>query len=372
MLYVIIVGVVVTIGYLTLLTALIIGWDRIKKFEKGSQNPFPVFISVIIAVRNEEDNILNTLTSISNQSLDSYFYEVIIIDDSSSDKTGDIINEFCYQHYNFRQFSFEKHKGKKKALDFGIKQAKGDLIVTTDADCEHQIEWLQTIKNYYLRSHAKMIIAPVLVKSANWFEHMQALDFLSLIASGAAATGIQKPIMNNGANLAFTKEAYLKLNDPLNQNISSGDDIFLLLKLKKEFKNKIHFLKSKKAIVYTNPKKSLAGFISQRKRWTSKSKYYRDFDIIYTAITVLLVNLFLLTALMLAILSINFLWVFLIVFILKSILDIIFLFKTSRFFEQKFLLRYFIPLQLANLFSVPFLAFSGLFTKTKWKGKLIQ
>lgn len=367
-----IIALLISVAYLLLLTSLIIGWGRINEFEKGSMNPFPVFISVIIVARNEEDNIIKTLIPISNQTLDSDSFEVIIIDDFSSDKTSDYIKVFCGQQANFQYFAFKKHQGKKFAIDFGIKQAKGDLIVTTDADCESQTEWLQTIKDYYLSSGAKMIIAPVLIKSTNWFEHMQAIDFLSLMATGAAASGIKKPIMNNGANLAFAKEAYLSLNDPANQKISSGDDIFLLLKLKKKYADKILFLKSKKAIVYTKPKKSFAGFISQRKRWASKSRHYRDFDIIFTAIIVLFVNLFLLAAFMLAILSIKFLLVFLIVFILKSILDIIFLFKTSGFFEQKFLLRYFFPVQLANLFLVPFLAFSGLFTKKKWKGRFIK
>ncbi|RLD64141.1 MAG: hypothetical protein DRI95_10915 [Bacteroidetes bacterium] len=355
-----------------MLSGLIIGWDRIKEFEKGSLNPFPVFISVIIVARNEEDNILKTLSSVSNQTLDTDSFEVLIVDDFSSDKTSDIVKEFCVQHHNFHKFSFNKHKGKKKAVDYAIKRAKGDLIVTTDADCESQIEWLKTIKDFYISSNAKMIIAPVQIKSTNWFEHMQALDFLSLMATGAAASGIKKPIMNNGANLAFTKEAYLSLDDPTNRKISSGDDIFLLLNLKKKYPDKILFLKSRKAIVYTKPKKSLAGFISQRQRWASKSKYYKDFDIIFTAIIVLFTNLFLLTMLISIALSIQFLFVFFIVFILKSILDIIFLYKTSRFFEQKVLLKYFFPVQLANLFLVSFLAFSGLFMKVKWKGRLIQ
>jgi len=256
MLYLIIAGIIITISYLALLIALIIGWGRIKNFEKGSLNPFPVFISVVIAARNEEDNILETLSSISSQTLDTDFFEVIIVDDFSSDKTKNIIKEFCELHKNFRYFFLKEHKGKKNALDFAIKQAKGNLIVTTDADCESQTEWLQTIKNYYLSNNVRMIIAPVLIKSTNWFEHMQALDFLSLMVSGAAATGIKKPIMNNAANLVFTKEAYLSLSNATIQEISSGDDIFLLLKMKKEYPDEIHFLKSTKAIVYTKPKKN--------------------------------------------------------------------------------------------------------------------
>ncbi len=367
MLILISLGIIITISYLVLLLALITGWKRIKTPEEGSLNPLPVFVSVLIAAKNEEKNILSALASLSNQTIDSELFEVVIIDDFSTDNTNKIVSTFCEQQTNFKLITLNKHKGKKFALDYGIKNAKGNLIVTTDADCTFQTEWLQTICNYYLNNNVKMIIAPVLFQSANWFEHLQALDFFSLMISGAAATGINKPIMNNGANLAFSREVYLSLNDPTKQEISSGDDIFLLLEMKKEFSDKIHFLKSKKAAVFTQPQKTLSAYINQRQRWASKSKYYRNFDIIYTAVTVLSINLFLLFALLSVTLSMKFFFVFIAVFIIKSVFDFVFLAKTSAFFQQKYLLKYFLPVQLANIFLVPFLAFSGLFTKTKWK-----
>ena len=217
-----------------------------------------------------------------------------------------------------------------------------------------------------------MIIAPVLIKSKSWFEHMQALDFFSLMVSGAAATGIKRPIMNNGANLAFSKEAYLGLNDPTNKKVSSGDDIFLLLKMKEEYPSKIHFLKSEKATVYTKPKESFTAYINQRKRWASKSKHYRDFDIIYTAVAVLLTNALLLAVLVSGIFYTNLLFIFLSLFTFKSIFDFTFLYETTHFFQQKPILKYFLLVQFANVFLIPFLAFSGIFTKTKWKGKMIR
>jgi len=372
MLPLIIVSIFVTVSYILLLTSLIIGWKRINKFEKGSENPFPIFISVIISAKNEENNISQTLNSLLHQTLNSNSFEVLIIDDFSSDNTNNIIKEFCKQQSSFQLLSLNEHKGKKFALDYGIKKAKGELIVTTDADCEFQAEWLQTIKDYYISSNAKMIIAPVLIKSKSWFEHMQALDFFSLMVSGAAATGIKRPIMNNGANLAFSKEAYLGLNDPTNKKVSSGDDIFLLLKMKEEYPSKIHFLKSEKATVYTKPKESFTAYINQRKRWASKSKHYRDFDIIYTAVAVLLTNALLLAVLVSGIFYTNLLFIFLSLFTFKSIFDFTFLYETTHFFQQKPILKYFLLVQFANVFLIPFLAFSGIFTKTKWKGKMIR
>lgn len=366
------IAISISTAYILLLSGLITGWKRLSIFEKGSSDPFPVFASVIIAARNEENSITDTLNSIANQSLSKNSFEVIIVDDFSTDKTSLIISGFCKNHDNFKHISFSEHKGKKLALDFAIQQAKGNLIVTTDADCLHHKQWLETITEYYINSRAKMIVAPVLIKAKNWFGQMQALDFMALMASGAAATGINKPIMNNGANLAFSKAAYLSISDPTNKKISSGDDVFLLLKFKKLFPGSIHFLKSKRATVYTNAKKTFANYISQRKRWASKSKHYRDFDIIYTAVSVLLINFLLFACLLSAVFSTNLLILFFSIFSIKSIFDYIFLYKASVFFQQKSLLKYFLAVQFANIFLIPFLAFSGLFSKTKWKGATIK
>lgn len=364
--------IIVAIAYFLLLTGFVIGWERIKIYKKRSVSPSAGFVSVIVAARNEENNIVGTLSSLAKQSIGKNAFEVIVVDDFSSDGTVLKITGFCKTQANFKYFAFSKHQGKKQALDYGIKKAKGELIITTDADCTHHEQWLETIAGYYSLSEAKMICAPVLIKPKNWFEKMQGLDFLSLMASGGAATGIGKPILNNGANLGFSKKTYLSIDNPNNESLSSGDDVFLLLKFKEKFPGRVRFLKSKKAIVYTEAQKTFAGFISQRKRWASKSTHYRDFDIVYTAITVLSVNSLLLLAMLLSMLFTDLIFIFLSLFVFKSILDFVFLYKTSSFFQQKNLLKYFLPVQLANIFLIPFLAFAGLFTETKWKEKTVK
>ena len=367
-----IIVIIVTVSYLFVIISFIAGWSNIKVVGEGSQSPFPVFMSVIIAARNEEHNIINTLNSISSQTLNEKYFEVLIIDDFSSDNTSSLVKQFCDEHANFQLIKLSEHKGKKYALNYGIKKAKAELIVTTDADCEFYSKWLQIINNYYVNNYVEMIIGPVLFKSRNSFEHMQALDFFSLMVSGAAATGINKPIMNNGANLAFSKKTYLKFTDATLKKVSSGDDVFLLLKMKEKFPEKIHFLKSRNAIVYTKAQKTLSGFINQRKRWASKSKHYNDFDIIYTAFAVLMINILMFSTFIASILSVRLLFLFAFMFIVKSVFDFIFLFKTTRFFQQQFLLKYFLLTQLANIFFIPLLAFAGLFTNTSWKGKIVS
>jgi len=364
MLYLSVWLILIISAYSILAFVLISGWQKIKEIKKGSTNPF--FISLIVAARNEEQNIKHLLDALVQQSYSKHFFEVIIIDDASDDQTAEIIQSYCSKYEHFKSISFKTHKGKKTAVDFAVKNAKGKLIIQTDADCMPHKDWLQTTAFYYQQEHPQMIIAPVLMKYGNFFEAMQSLDFLALMASGMATAGFGKPIMNNAANMAFEKQAYLNLSNPNNKETNSGDDVFLLLNLKKEQKS-IKVLKSRKAVVYTNAQKTFKDLIRQRMRWTSKSKYYRDKDIIFTAITVLLTNFSLLFFLILTFFQIKSFLFFAGLFLIKSFLDYIFLRKAAIFFREKSLLRYFLPTQFFNIFLVPWVAFTGMFSHNQWK-----
>ena len=144
-------------------------------------NPFNIFISIIIAARNEEENIITLLKSIENQDLPSENFEVIIIDDFSSDNTYQITKTFCEKHKNFNIHKLSKNYGKKNAIKKAISISKGELIITTDADCIVPETWLSTIVAFYQKHKPKMIIAPVLQVTTNTFSKIQGLDFLSLV-----------------------------------------------------------------------------------------------------------------------------------------------------------------------------------------------
>jgi len=130
---------------------------------------------------------------------------------------------------------------------------------------------------------------------------MQHLEFLSLVASGAASVNSGFPVMCNGANLIYEKKAFDEVNGfDANENYASGDDVFLLLKMKKHFgKRSISVLNKPKAIVYTEAKKTLSELTHQRLRWASKTKGYRDFAILFVAAIVFGFNLSIITNLLL-------------------------------------------------------------------------
>lgn len=361
-----IINIIITASYFLLILSFIIGWLNIEKHKNKPVNYSALYVSVVIALKNEESNINSLMQSLNNQSFSKDYFEIILVNDHSRDSTLTMIKKHAEKFENMQVFELKNHMhGKKAALHYGISQSKGKLIVCTDADCTHHTNWLETIVNYYLNNKAKMIVAPVLMNSNNTFESIQSLDFFSLMTSGAAATGINQPIMCNGANLAFEKSAYQQINNPHNDKYISGDDVFLLLNFKKKHRKEIKFLKSTNAIVFTQAQKSFKSLMKQRIRWASKSSGYTDIFIILTSIIVLLVNLSLLINFILSWLSNSIFNIFIYQFIAKSLIDIVFLSVLSIFFNNIKQIIWFLPTQIANILMIPYLAFSGLFSSTK-------
>ncbi len=348
-------------------------FKKILTFEKKFFFNKKIFISILVAVRDEEKNIFNLLNSIFKQNFPKKNFELILVDDFSEDKTSEIIEKFIEKTDNFLLLKLKNKSknGKKYALKKAIKKSKGNLIITTDADCIMGTNWLITIASYYEKFRPKMIVAPVLLKGEKTlFQKMQSLEFLSLIASSAGAIGMKKAIMCNGANLIYEKKI---INDDFFFEKSvSGDDIFLMLNLKKKYKNQIHFLKSKDAIVFTKSQKTFSDFIEQRKRWTSKSKFYKDFDIIYVSILIFLNNFLLFLNFILSFFEKKYFFLFLILFFTKFMMDFIFLRRSSKFFEKKFEKKIFFILQFIYPFYIVFIALYGNFSSFIWKKRKIK
>lgn len=362
-----IISSIISSTYIILILSFFKGWRNIKNFTKGQHAPSVIYASIIIAAKNEENNIHQLFKSLTNQSLDSTSFEIIFINDNSIDNTLKIAQSYQKDIPNLILLDLKESAGKKSAINYGIKHAKGELIITTDADCTHHTKWLESLISFYIEKKPQMIIAPVIMQGNGCFEKMQSLDFFSLIASSAGAAGINQPIMCNAANMAFQKAIYYKLDDPLNVKYRSGDDMFLMLKLKKSKANQIKFIKSNEAVCFTKAKSTFKGFVNQRTRWASKSKGYTDAFLIFTSVIVLLINLNLLINLLLFTIGKISLVYFLIQLFIKSSVDILFLLPTSSFFDQKKLLWYFIPTQLLNIILIPYLAIAGIMSKDKWK-----
>lgn len=361
----------ILIIYSLIILYFLYGWQKLKPFIYSDFNT-QIPISIIVACRNEEENIQKLLECLTKQSYPKEKTEIIIINDHSTDNTRDIILRFTKNLPQIKLLDLtDTMRGKKDALAFGIKNSKSDIIITTDADCVMKQDWLNTMIQYYAEHKPKILVGSVsFIKTSNIFNKLQALEFLSLIGSGAGAIGINKSIMCNGANLLFEKALYKNSNTQ--NNLASGDDIFLMLYAKSIDKKSIHFIKSSKAIVYTKPSKTIRDFFYQRVRWTSKSKAYRDFDIIFTAIFVTLANLVLASSFIYSFFNHSFLSIFVLLFIFKSIVDLVLIIPVSIFFSHTRNLYLFFPLQIIYPFYIVITVIFGLTGNFTWKGRYFR
>jgi poly-beta-1,6-N-acetyl-D-glucosamine synthase len=350
-------AVIPVIPYFFLLLKIYRNLIKITTF-KVSDLP-STFVSVVIACRNEQENISVLLSSIANQDYPQELYEVIVVNDNSTDKTFEIASGFTGIDNLITINS--NGKGKKQAIRTGINVSSGWLIITTDADCRMGNRWLTTIAGFFEKYKPSMIICPVKLNSGKGlFGKFQELEFLSLQGITAGTASSEEAIMCNGANLAFKREAYLINSGNLNDEIASGDDIFLLHSLKKQIQSKIYWLESTDSIVTAALSPTLRSFLNQRCRWISKWEAYNDRNTILLGIVTFVTIILQIIILIAGFINPTYLWVFLVLIILKSIPDYLILLNSSGRYEERELMKWFLPAQIIYPFYVICVVFYSL------------
>lgn len=336
--------------------------------QKNEEPKSNIYFSVIIPFRNEAENLPYLLDVLSKQSYQHF--QLILIDDHSEDDSFLIAKSFTDQFLDFVLLKAENH-GKKQALKQAVCFAKGDLIVCTDADCRPAINWLKSIACFQAKEPCDLILAPVkMTYTQSMFSRLQALEFMSLIASTAGSVGAKMPVLANAANMAFSPKLWSLCSENLQENEASGDDMFLLHQAKKNALT-IRFLKSKEAIVETNPCKKLSEFFNQRKRWAGKAKSYRDWQTILVGLVVLALNLSLLTATVM-LFFFPFIWKAVVLFwLLKMLVDTAILYRSALFFDTVSLLKYIPLLSFLYPFYAIYSLLGGLWGNISWKGRSI-
>ncbi len=365
--------IIITIVYLILIGRFVFGFEKIKPFQLKDLKPKTKF-TVIFPFRNEAENLTALLESILKLNYPKDLFEVIFIDDDSDDNSVEIISKYVAS--NNIDISIIKNKRtsnspKKDAITNAIKVAKHNWIVTTDADCVLPKFWLDTFDEFIQTHNTSFIVAPVSYSNTKTFlDYFQVLDILSLQGATIGGFGIKKPFLCNGANLAYKASLFKKLNGfKGNENIASGDDIFMLEKAIKKNKSKVHYLKSKHAIVSTKPQPNWKSLFSQRQRWASKTTAYNNRFGKLTGFIVLLMNASILIGLTLSSIDvITFKSLFYILFI-KFNIDLLLLYKSAVFFNKKEALKNYLMSFLIYPFFSVYIAFSSMFKSYKWKGR---
>jgi cellulose synthase/poly-beta-1,6-N-acetylglucosamine synthase-like glycosyltransferase len=356
-------------------------WNQLPEFAVPEQQA-SVFISVIIAARNEEKNIPELLQSLQDQQYPKQLYEVIIIDDHSTDNSWSLLQEMRFDQLQVKALALQHHieernaigSYKKKAIETGINAASGQLIVTTDADCRFHAHWLQTIASFYEANGAKFIAAPVTYyNQKTLLSVFQTLDFLTLQGITAASVYKRFHSMCNGANLAYEKSAFYEVNGFNNiDNIASGDDMLLMHKIFKQYPDKVFYLKNRSAIVTTEPAASWKQFFHQRIRWASKADKYDDKRIFWVLLLVYLLNVCFLAGAITCFWNSTRLLLILLLLLAKVLIEFPFVNSVAIFFGQQRLMKYFPFLQPLHILYTIVAGWLGKFGHYEWKGRRVR
>jgi cellulose synthase/poly-beta-1,6-N-acetylglucosamine synthase-like glycosyltransferase len=367
-------------GLLTLFYILVIiylrrGWMRIPIYGTRSRQ-LKTTVSVLIAARNEAHGISDTIEDILAQDYPGALIEVIVVDDHSTDGTAKVVAGYAGRGVRLIQLKEDKplNSYKKKAIAEAIHHATGELMVTTDADCRMGAGWLSALVSMYEEKNVCFISGPVVYhEESNVFERMQTLEFLYLIGLGAATIGNERPATCNGANLAYKKDVFYEVGGFNGiDHLASGDDELLLHKVATRYPGKIAFCKSRDARVFTNAKPDLRSFISQRKRWASKSTRYKNKGVVLLGVGIWFFNAMILFGGIAGLLDILYLKMALVMVLVKLSAECLFLLPVSRFAERSGLMAYLPLLTVVHVLYMVFIGVAGNTGKYKWKGRLVN
>jgi cellulose synthase/poly-beta-1,6-N-acetylglucosamine synthase-like glycosyltransferase len=302
--------------------------------------------------------------------------EIIMVDDFSTDSSQRVCIKWRLDYEHLDTTLLENlrlsYSPKKDAIARAMPIAKHDWIVTTDADCIVNPNWLLTLDNYIQKNNPYMIVGAVVYKvKNNWFHHFQQLDLMSLQGTTIGSFGIGKPFMCNGANFAYTKNFFTEIGGfgGINDK-ASGDDVLLLQKAISVNKEKVHYLKNTDVIVKTKPENDLVKLFMQRVRWASKTSSYSSSYAKSLAVVVLIMNLFLTIAFLLSLFPYPFLnWkILLSTFLIKYSVDYILLYKSNAYLRNG---KFFVPIASSIIYPVfsSLVGVYSLFGSFYWKGR---
>jgi cellulose synthase/poly-beta-1,6-N-acetylglucosamine synthase-like glycosyltransferase len=363
------------IFYIYFIAGIYQGLGQLKK--NGDDKLNTEFVTIIIPFRNEMEHLSANLKSLESQNYPQNKYEIIYVDDASTDDSVQLL-EREIKNNNIKVISvpenYSSNAHKKGAIRLGIENAKGEIIITSDADCIYHINWLHSLLKY-MDENTAFISGPVeYFDTGNIFGKLQKIEFASLVITGAGLIGINKPVICNAANIAYRKKVFKEVNGFYDQmELSSGDDELLMQKIWLETNYKIKFCPEKEAVVRTAPNITISQFYQQRKRWASKGLFYGNKVLVMKLLLIYLFYLSLPFQLIIGIIiSPIYLLTLAISLFLKVLFEYLVLKKgTDLLFDTK-ILRAFFPSQILHIPYIIIAGISGVFGNFTWKERKLS
>lgn len=355
--------VTVTLLYLIQVTLFLVGLSKKRDSSLCDATPF---VSVVVAARNEENHLARCLESVLDQTYPSGNFEVIVVNDNSTDGTGEICSSFAARYQNVSTFVATEDaflRGKTNALNQAIDRARGEVILITDADCTVPRTWIEHSARRYA-PETGIAGGVTLQRAANAFEGMQALDWAYLLGIAAAAVGMGYPLSTIGNNLSFRRKAYQQVGGYRKIKFSVTEDFVLFQSIVQTGKWKYLYPIDPHVLVISQPCATLKEIIRQKHRW---GKGGLDMKLSGFLIMVIGFGMHLLIPLTFVLGSFFFASSALLI---KFIADYAFLYRVLRTLERTDLLKYFYAFQIYYFLYVlllPFIVFLG--GKVIWKGR---
>ncbi len=351
---------------------LLIGIFRIRK----EHYPNNLKASVIVPFRNESQNLVRCITSLLDQNFEKERFEIILVDDNSSDNSVELIRDYL-NHKKIKLVKLENGSGKKKAIEAGINVSNYEIIVTTDADCYHSKDWLRSLVEAFDEKTGFVAGKVVYSNAKNFFEELQKIEFASLVSIGAAFIGNKIPLLANGASCAYRKDLFFKVGGFRdNLSLASGDEEFLMQKIYFDTEYKVKFCSNENSVAFTEPISSIKKFINQRKRWVSKVPFYRNKLLLPVLVILYLFYVINLISFFTSLFKLQFALFFIKIFVLKTFLDLIFILKGYALLELSkekrvlFKLLFLFPIaEVFHLFYISIVPILSYLTGFKWKGR---
>ncbi|WP_281309588.1 glycosyltransferase family 2 protein [Flavobacterium flavigenum] len=351
---------VITIGLL------IYGFFKVKKYQRSDLEPKTSF-TIIVPFRNETENLPLLLESFSKLNYPLDLFEVILVDDNSTDKFQVLNSKFQISIIDNIRVS---NSPKKDAITSAMQHVKTEWVITTDADCIVPENWLLSFDNYIQENKISMLAGAVRYDCKKSFlDHFQQLDLTSLQGATIGSFGLDYAFMCNGANFAYTKSLFESLNGfEGNNKIASGDDVFLLQKANKRFPKEVHYLKSEEAIITTKPTETWKALFYQRVRWAAKTSSYQSSFGKLLGLIVFFGNLSFVIGFLFLLFGIWSYPIFVLFAFLKFVIDFVLLYITSLYLTKGHLKSWLLSSLFYPFFSSA-VALYSLFGSYEWKNR---
>lgn len=259
--------------YIMIMCVIALGLIFIRMVHRVSYTPT---VSVIICARNEERIIGRLLESLTKLNYPEDKFEILLIDDDSTDGTCNILNSFAATHPNWRVLHHEKTletlKGKKGAITLGVRESLNEIIMVTDADCVVPPDWIRTTVTFFRKNVGMVLGCSPVEKRPGFMNIYERFDTLCEASVAAASTYYNKPTHANGRNLAYRKKAFEEV-DGYYQSVDtdSGDDMFLLQEIRTKTRWRFAYNVDPASYVMTEPMTFGKKYIHQQLRRNSKA-----------------------------------------------------------------------------------------------------